>query len=396
MTLPLTNQTALLLPGGGARAAYQVGVLKGIAALIGPVERNPFPIVCGTSAGALNAVALATKADDFTNAVRWLEELWMQLAIDNVYRTDWQGIMRNALRLVLSLINTGAAVGAPVALLDNTPLRELLGKELDFDSIGRHIKNGHLGAVCVTAMNYTLSCSMSFFQGGPDHANWQRWRRRGMAEPLQLTHLMASTAIPTIFPPERIGDNYFGDGALRQLTPISPALHLGASRVLIVPPSGHLRNYNKPVLRHESPAFGQIIGHLLNSAFMDSLESDIELLERVNEMLKLLPPEQRSQLSRKLEPIDLHVISPSQDIDVIADAHMHELPRTVRRFLRVTGSGHNSGGVNAASYLLFTRPFIEKLIALGCADVLSGKEKILEFMRGGVSAPANLPNAAQV
>lgn len=386
-TSPL-NRTALLLPGGGARAAYQVGVLKGLAQITRDSPTNPFPILCGTSAGALNAVALATQADNFCTAVDWLESLWLRLGVDQVYRTDWFGIANNAFRLVMSLFNAGMAVGQPVALLDNSPLRDLLGKVLNFDRIGTHIQNQHLRAVSVTAMNYTQAVSMSFFQGGPDHANWQRWRRSGIAMPLRLKHLMASTAIPTIFPPEEIGGNYYGDGALRQLTPISPALHLGAERVLIVPPNGHNRSYSKPIRKIQSPAFGQVLGHLLNSAFIDSLETDIELLERVNELVKLLPPEQRALLSRKLAPVESYVISPSQDIDTIAETHVKELPRSIRFFLRITGSGQYSGGVNAASYLLFTKPFIQQMIELGYSDAMSEASEILNFLS---CAPSSSP-----
>lgn len=386
------NHTALLLPGGGARAAYQVGVLKALAELMRDYPQNPFPILCGTSAGALNAVALATQADNFAKAVEWLESLWMRLAVDHVYRTDWFDIANNAWRLLRSLFNAGIAVGRPVGLLDNTPLRELLGKVLNFDRIGDHLQQGHLRAVSVTAMNYTQGVSMSFFQGGPDHTNWQRWRRQGVACPLSLKHLMASTAIPTIFPPEEIWGNYYGDGALRQLTPISPALHLGAERVLIVPPNGHKRNYAKPIRKIQSPAFGQILGHLLNSAFIDSLETDIELLERVNELVTLLPLEQRSQLSRRLNPVEFYVLSPSQDIDTIAELHVKELPRSIRYFLRITGSGNYSGGVNAASYLLFTRPFVQQLIELGYGDVMAEASEVVSFLARAPEYSAAIDN----
>jgi NTE family protein len=383
------NHTALLLPGGGARAAYQVGVLKALVEITRDCAHgaNPFPILCGTSAGALNAVALATQADNFVKAVEWLESLWMRLAVDHVYCSDWLDLINNAWRLARSLFNAGIAVGRPVGLLDNTPLRQLLQKSLNFDRIGEHIHNGHLRAVSVTAMNYTQGVSMSFFQGGPDHANWQRWRRQGIASPLRLKHLMASTAIPTIFPPEEISGNYYGDGALRQLTPISPAVHLGAERVLVVPPNGHKRTYAKPIRKIQSPAFGQILGHLLNSAFIDSLATDMELLEQVNELVKLLPPEQRAQLKRKLSPIELFVLSPSQDIDTIAELHARELPRSIRYFLRITGSNYNSGGVNAASYLLFTQPFIEQLIELGYGDAMAQASELASFLARADSAP---------
>jgi NTE family protein len=371
---------ALLLPGGGARAAYQVGVMKGIAELLRPTTVSPFSVLCGTSAGALNAVALASRADDFQRAVSWLETLWLELAVQRVYRTDLLGLARNALRLVMSLFNAGIAVGQPVALLDNSPLRTLLQQEIDFDAIGRHIHHRNLDAVCVTAMNYSLGTSISFFQGGPSHAGWQRWRRQGVGCPITLHHLMASTAIPTIFPPEQIGQHYFGDGALRQMNPISPALHLGARRVFIIPPNGHRRSYDKPIRKIQSPALGQVLGHLLNSAFIDSLENDIEMLERINELVTHLPPQEHEQLSMRLDPVDLFVVSPSVDIDTIAEAHARELPRSIRGFLRVTGSSRYNGGVNISSYLLFTRSYIEQLIALGHADAMQQSADILRFI----------------
>ncbi len=386
--LPLLTRTGLLLPGGGARAAYQVGVLKALAELTREQTHNPFPILCGTSAGAINAVGLATQAENFTHAAAWLESLWLRLSFDHVYCTNWFDIFQNAWRLARSLFNAGVAVGHPVGLLDNSPLRALLKKVLNFDRIGEHIQHGHLRAVSVTAMNYTQGVSISFFQGGPNHANWQRWRRQGIACPLQLNHLMASTAIPTIFPPEEIWGNYYGDGALRQLTPISPALHLGAERVLIVPANGHKRNYAKPIRKVQSPAFGQILGHLLNSAFIDSLETDIELLERVNELIAMVPEQQQEQMPRKLFPVEAYVISPSQDIDTIAELHVKELPRSIRAFLRTTGSGYNSGGVNAASYLLFTRPFVEQLIELGYGDAMAEASEVVSFLARAPAQPA--------
>ena len=377
---PPPPTTALLLPGGGARAAYQVGVLKGLAHLLGNQQQNPFPVFCGTSAGAINAVAMASRANDFGDAVAWLEQLWLQLGAQRVYRADTLGVARNALRLIMSLFNAGIAVGKPVALLDNSPLQELLDEVIDFDAIGRHIADGSLDAICVTAMNYSLGCSETFFQGGPGHAGWQRWRRQGIATPITLRHLMASAAIPTIFPPVRIAQHYYGDGALRQLNPISPALHLGARRIFIIPANGHRQNYEKPIRKIQSPAFGQVIGNLLNSAFIDSLETDIELLERINEMVALMTPEQHATLERPLDPVDLFVISPSVDIDTIAEAHAHELPLSLRMFLRTTGGARYSGGVNISSYLLFTRNYIEALIALGRQDAIDQSSKILSFL----------------
>ncbi|ARN76482.1 hypothetical protein BST96_17800 [Oceanicoccus sagamiensis] len=368
------------MPGGGARAAYQVGVLKALAEITKAEYDYPFPVLCGTSAGALNAVAIASKEQSFEQSCAWLEELWLNLGTDHVYRSDWSGIFRNAWRLIASLFNSGIAVGRPVALLDNAPLKQFLREKIDFSGIGRNLKAGKLSAVCVTAMNYTERVSVSFYQGGPENAEWQRWRRQGIPTPLQLRHLLASTAIPTIFPPQRIGRNYYGDGALRQLAPISPALHLGADKVMIISTTGHKRNYDQPYSRIHSPAFGQVIGHLLNSAFVDSLETDIELLEQMNQLLKISNSELKNQEGRTLRPVDIHVVSPSEDIDALADEHFKELPTSIKTFLRVSGGGSSSGGVNIASYLLFTPKFCQHLINLGYKDGKDQAEEILAFL----------------
>lgn len=377
---PTSKKTALIMPGGGARAAYQVGVLKAIAEQSDQLGENPFPILCGTSAGAINAVALASREENFRDSCHWLENLWSNLHTEFVFRSDWTGIARNAWRLIVSLVNSGVAVGRPVALLDNLPLKEFLREKIDFSGISRNLQSGKLDAVCVTAMNYTEKVSVSFYQGGRNNSEWQRWRRQGIPTPLELRHLLASTAIPTFFPPQRIGRNYYGDGALRQLTPISPALHLGADKVLIVSASGHKQNYEQPYKRIHSPALGQVIGHLLNSAFVDGLETDIELLERMNELLEHVPIELQNQEGKVLKPIDFHVVSPSQDLDAIADEHLHTLPRSIRTMLRLFGVSSTEGGINVSSFLLFSQAYCKQLIELGYSDAMNQMDDILAFM----------------
>ncbi|MDF1691726.1 MAG: patatin-like phospholipase family protein [Zhongshania sp.] len=371
--------TALVLPGGGARAAYQVGVLKALAEIHGKRHGNPFPILAGTSAGGINAASLAAGAHHYTGTIKQLELLWRELSTDKIYRADFFGVLRNAIRLAYSLFNSGGTIVKPVALLDNSPLRKLLGEYVKFENISRNILNRDLDAFCLTAMNYTEGVSETFFQGGPQYAGWQRWRRQGVATPIQLQHLMASTAIPTIFPPAKVGRFYYGDGALRQLTPISPVIHLGANRVLVIPANGHKRQYPKLPKRIQSPGFGQIIGHLLNSAFIDSIETDIERLERINELIRLIPEENLSMMGKELLPIDCLVISPSEDIDRIADEHVNELPRSLRMFLRGSGS-NGGGGVSISSYLLFTPEYCGKLIDLGYRDGMAQKSELIEFL----------------
>ncbi|MFT7406359.1 patatin-like phospholipase family protein [Zhongshania sp.] len=373
--------TAMVLPGGGARAAYQVGVLKALAEIHGKRPGNPFPILGGTSAGCINAVSLAAGAHHFVGTVEKLEMLWRDLSTDKIYRADFFGVLRNALRLTYSLFNSGSPGDRPVALLDNSPLREILRQYVSFENIGVNILNGDLDALCLTAMNYTQGVSETFFQGGPQYAGWQRWRRQGMATPIQLQHLMASTAIPTIFPPAKLGRDYYGDGALRQLAPISPVIHLGANRVLVIPANGHKRQYPKIPKAAQSPGFGQIIGHLLNSAFIDSIETDIERLERINELVRMIPDEDRGMMGKELLPIDCLVVSPSEDIDRIADDHVNELPRSLRIFLRRTGStGNSGGGVSIASYLLFTPEYCGKLIDLGYRDGMAQRDELQTFL----------------
>ena len=377
-----TSKTALLMPGGGARAAYQVGVLRGISDLVGDLEKSPFPILSGTSAGAINAVALASREQSFQDSCLWLENLWMGLEPEYVYRTDWSGITRNAWRLVVSLFNSGIAVGRPVALLDNLPLKQLLRDKIDFSGISRNLQNENLQAVSVTAMNYTEGVSVSFFQAEDGIRDAQESRGLGdVYKRQQLRHLMASTAIPTIFPPQRIGRNYYGDGALRQLAPISPVLHLGADKVLIISASGHRRTYDRPHTRVHSPAFGQVIGHLLNSAFIDSLETDIELLERMNELLTQSDKEFLNPEGRALTPIDIEVISPSENIDAIADEYVASLPRSLRTFLGASGGSSGDGDINIASYLLFSPDYCRRLIDLGYKDAKDRAEDILNFLR---------------
>ena len=228
-------------------------------------------------------------------------------------------------------------------------------------------------------MNYTEGSSVSFYQGGPDNCEWQRWRRQGIPTPLQLPHLLASAAIPTIFPPQRIRRCYYGDGALRQMNPISPALHLGADKILIIATSGHKKIYSRPPRRVHSPAFGQVLGHLLNSAFVDSLENDIENLETINRIIGEVGTVEGHTPGHKLRQVESFVISPSQDIDALASQHINELPATLRFFLKMTGSGRNDSDVNIASYLLFTESFARELIKMGYKDTLDQAAEVLAF-----------------
>lgn len=374
---PSHHQRALVLSGGGARAAYQVGVLKGIAALLPDSAHNPFGIISGTSAGALNAVALAAYADNFRNAVYNIEQVWRTFQPGHVYRSDPAGAFGNAARWLLNMF-IGSEERA-VALLDNRPLAELLSRLIHFSNIQEAIDAGYLRAVSVTASGYSSGHSVAFFEGAPDISAWKRFQRVGLRTRLKLDHLMASSAIPLLFPAVRVDREYFGDGAVRQLAPLSPALHMGARKVLIVGVSG---NRSAPQVRKPLggyPSLAQIGGHLMNSIFLDSLEYDVERLEHINAMLAVIPEAVRRKTNARLLPIDSLVISPSQSLDSIAAKYLKALPTSVRILLHGIG-GTRSSGSNISSYLLFERHFCRELIELGYHDALAKAEAIHAFI----------------
>jgi NTE family protein len=375
-------KNALILSGGGARAAYQVGVLKAIAQLLPDGAKNPFNVICGTSAGAINAVTLAAQEASFAEAVASLEAVWMGLSPQQVYRCGWWSLAQSGGRLMLSLVNRGVGVNRPLALLDNTPLRELIKRTINFEKIDRAIGRKDLDAVCVTATGYQSGRSMCFFQARTGMEDWSRYRRSGRRQLLNTDHLMASSAIPTMFPATRIEYEYFGDGAIRQLAPLSPALHLGADRLFIIGVSANRERPQAatPAGPLHSPSVAQIIGHLLNSAFIDSLESDIERLDRINSLVASGSDGGEASGAAALRYIERLVIAPTEELDVIAAECTASLPPSLRFLLRVTGGTESGGGSTAASYLLFARPFVERLIALGFNDAMQDKENILRFL----------------
>ena len=369
----------LVLTGGGARAAYQVGVLKGIASILPRAVYNPFPIICGTSAGAINALSIAGRAGPFRLRTKKPETIWQNLRASDVYRTDFMGVSANAFHVLASFLHSGYGIGRPISLLDNTPLRQLLDNYVKFDYLDTAITNGELRAIAVSAMSYASGQSVTFFQGHQNIEPWKRARRRGEKTALNIDHLMASTAIPSLFPAVQLNEGYFGDGAVRQLKPISPALHMGARQLLIIGVSDNATAQGAAPERH-SPSIAQIVGHMFNSAFIDSIESDLETLRSINRLASALPESIRANNGiTDLNPIDVLSISPSQSIDQIAQEHIHELPRSLKLFLRLTGATAQGGGTSAASYLLFEPGFCRKLIELGYQDALTQQDAIETF-----------------
>jgi NTE family protein len=369
------GRAGLVLTGGGARAAYQVGVLKAVRELLDAPQANPFPIVCGTSAGAVNATSLAAQADDFSAAVDNLVQAWETMRCERIYRTDVAHIMGSGARWLASMMLLTRR--NPISLLDNSPLRETIDRLLRFERIQANIDAGALYAVCVTASGYTSGQSVSFYQGGAGVEGWERRQRIGAAVTLKVEYLLASAALPFIFPAVKVHREYFGDGSMRQIAPVSPALHLGADRVFIV---GTGRQGDDLARARSSvyPSLAQIAGHALNSIFLDTLMVDLERLERINRTLSVVPPETRASGKIALRPVKVLFLSPSQSIERVAARFLHELPRTVRFILRPTGALSRSGS-NLASYLLFEEGFCRALIDLGYQDTMARSDDVRTF-----------------
>lgn len=376
---PPRHGTALVLTGGGARAAYQVGVLTAVARLAGSQRRrNPFPIICGTSAGAINAVALACMAENFGRATKMLGSFWRNMHCADIYRADALGIGATGARWLAALTLGWLFARPPHSLLDNAPLRSLLLRNVDFSGIERAIAAGALHAVSVSASGYESGENINFFQAHPDAAPWHRFQRIGLRAQLDVDHLLASSAIPFIFPAARINREYFGDGSMRQLAPLSPAIHLGAERLLVI---GATRG-NEPRERHQVddyPSLAQIAGHALSSIFVDGLAVDIERIQRINRTVSAIPEALRESAGIPLRPIDTLIIAPSQSIDRIAAEHAGALPWPVRLLLGGIGALNRHGGA-LTSYLLFEQAFTRTLIDLGYADTMARDNEVGTFL----------------
>lgn len=371
--------TGLVLPGGGARGAYQAGALKAVAELA-PDGRNPFPVISGSSVGAINAAAVAARAGDFAAGVADLADMWRRLQVADIYRTDFADIGRRGLHWAAAMLFGGLGFANPRSLLNNAPLERFLSGELDMDAVGREIEAGALRALAISASSYSSTRAITFFQAAEDVQNWQRARRHGVREPISVAHLVASSALPFVFPARRLGEEFYFDGSLRLTAPLSPPIRLGADRILVI--GTRHEQPDRPEQHPDYPSIGEIGGYLLDVLFMDNLNADIERLERVNATLSLLSEAQRAETP--LKHVAVRTIRPSRDIREMAAAHFGDLPFNVRMLLRGMGMGRANGQL--ASYLMFLPSFAEELIELGYSDAMAQREELCGFL--GFDRPA--------
>lgn len=374
----IDRNNALVLTGGGARAAYQVGVLSAIAKFIPRNHGIPFPIICGTSAGAINSTALACYASCFQLGVKKLEWVWKNLDPGRIYHSDAMRVLSHLSAGLLGSFQADYANKSARSLLNNAPLRDLLDMVIDFNRIDTNIRRGYLSAVSVTASSYTSGDSISFFQSQDSISPWFRAKRRGEPTQLNSQHLMASAAIPLVFPSAKVRHDHLGDGSIHQLSPLSPAIHLGAEKIFVV----GVEQPKEPIHARENnphpPTTATIAGHLLDTIFSDTLQSDIERMERVNHTLSLIPENLKNQTAG-LKNIDSLVINPSHDFNAIAVKYYNKLPLSIGLLLRSVGIT-NDAESSLVSYLLFEKNYCKELINLGFNDALEQESKIRTFL----------------
>ena len=387
--------TGLVLTGGGARAAYQVGVLSAIMELLDPDWhsrfQNPFHIICGTSAGAINAAALACRADRPHLGVRRIRRLWSSLNTDMIYRADAPGLIRTGVRwlglLSLGWMYSGLTRKRPHSLLDNSPMQALLERVLDFQHLRANLESGALSALAITASGYTSGEHLTFYQAHTPIEPWHRYLRLALPTPIGIDHLMASSAIPFVFPARQLQvhgkGEWCGDGSMRQLATISPAIHLGAHRVLVI--GTGFRDETHPENREDSPPYpslAQVGGHALASIFLDGLSADVERLERINFLMEQSGADAAQGHARRIEVL---TITPSQSLDVMALEHLGDMPAQARALFRVLGVSSDPdrpGGGSLMCYLLFESSYTKRLIELGYADTMQRNDEVIAFFKG--------------
>ncbi|RQH04693.1 patatin-like phospholipase family protein [Paraburkholderia dinghuensis] len=395
---------ALVMMGGGARAAYQAGALRALAELAeaaDPARRAmPFTIVCGTSAGAINATSIASHADHFAQGAARLVDVWSNITPDQVYRTDWPGIAAAGARWLGALAFGWATFGLmarrmPRTLLDNTPLEHLIARTLSFHRIEQMLDERRLHALAVTALSYSSGRHLTFYQASePIHA-WRRAQRTARMVALTPAHLLASASIPYVFPAVRLEldghHEYFGDGSIRQIAPLSPAIHFGAQRIVVI--GAAVPTPEVPAACPDIdvyPTLAQIGQQVLASVFLDSLGADMERLDHINRVVLQLP--------HAVEPesgwrhVDVLAIAPSERIELIAARHLLRLPASVRMLLGAVG-GNRASGAAFASYLLFEQTFTRELIELGYRDTLAQRDLLLIWLQSSTGAPEAHPEA---
>nr|WP_163938066.1 patatin-like phospholipase family protein [Paraferrimonas sp. SM1919] len=361
-----------MLGGGGARAAYQVGVLKAIAELYPRNHGLPFKIICGSSAGAINSCALGCYASSFHLGVRKLEWVWHNMSSKNIFKSSTKGVLAHLLAMMVRKFTWSTSASPAVSVFNTKPLAKLLEQVIDFKMLDKNIADDYLHAISVDASSYNQNSSISFYQGNVEP--WQRDGREGIKEQLTVDHLMASAGIPILFPSIKIKNRYYGDGAICQFSPLSTPIHLGADKILVINLESHIEKQTKTLIKH--PSMAQIFGQIMEIVFADTLNADIERVERINKTVAHLNASTRQKLG--LKPIEMLLFKPSLNLSELALKHYYSLPWAVRWLLKMIGGG-NGKDPGIISYMLFENSFSRELIKLGEQDALARADEIKDF-----------------
>lgn len=390
------DRVGLVLVGGGARGAYQAGALQGIGEILRPAlgesrSNEPFfKVITGISAGSINAAFLGCQSGPFPETLERLAQLWFHLKMQDVIRTDTASISQIGLRWLRDLIFGGLMAQRRKRsnhLLDTAPLKRLLEREADFENLKTNILSGRLYGFGVSATNYLTGTAVTFYEGVPEIQNWARSSRLGIRTRLSPSHVLASASIPVLFEPVAVEGAYYGDGGIRMNTPLSPAIHLGSDRVVAIS-IRHPRSIEKTVelnrlgggLPISEISVADIAGVMMNAAFLDGLDSDVERTLRINQTLKLLEEAKATSAGTSLKQVPLLVLSPSTDLGAMAQQQFKKFPRTMRYMLKGLGVSDTTGS-DLMSYLSFDPSFTRPLLELGRADALLKREEILDFFK---------------
>lgn len=375
LSLAKTKKIAIILSGGGARAAYQIGVLKAISQWYPRLHPSPFSIYCGTSAGALNATSLACHSSCFRLGVKKLSWLWSTLHTEDIFQSTPSDLLSHFTKLAFSRMQAQYRSAPSFALLNTQPLRKLLNRVISYPKIEHQILKGYLQGLAVTASNYQTSRSVTFFQGQPDIVPWASSRSIGLHSQITTDHLLASSAIPIVFPASQIGHSFYGDGSIHQIAPLSPALKLGADKILILDLAPKQQTIS--VGLSQAPGLATLAGHLMDAIFADTLSADLEHLQQMNHIISSLSAENAQKMS--LRQIDTFHLSPSVSFGSLVEKYYCHMPIAIRSLMRLLGISPIDDAA-ITSYLLFEPKYINKLIDIGYQDAQDEKARLLAFL----------------
>lgn len=377
------TSNAIVLTGGGARAAYQAGVVRALYEIV-KEDKDLFKIITGTSAGAINSAYLATHCSDWDIATNQLWDLWENLTPHDIFDLGALSVGKLGSKWLVGAAFGGlASKGSGINhLLDTSPLRKLLDREIDFELLNQVIASRKLHAFSLTTTNYYSGSSVVFYNSSHKVEDWSRSDRFSSKTHITRDHIMASSAIPLFFPPQKLGDSWYGDGCLRQTTPLSPAIHLGADKIISIgvrAPHPNERQRGMTFASNHDPTIGQITGVLMNALFLDSMEADVERLSRINQTLYHIEKQKQAEHFSTLRSIPILMLRPSQDLGAMTSQLSKKLPPMLHYLLKGIGVTGDEG-LDLLSYLAFDKSYSLPLLDLGYQDTLARSEEIKRFL----------------